>query len=33
LLTAEAEGLFISVGESKFQTLLRRREEFEASRQ
>jgi len=32
VLTAEAEGLFISVGESKFQTLLKRREEFEASR-
>jgi acyl-coenzyme A thioesterase PaaI-like protein len=32
VLTAEAEGLFISIGESKFQTLLKRREEFEAGR-
>jgi acyl-coenzyme A thioesterase PaaI-like protein len=33
VLTAEADGLFISVGESKFQALLERREEFEAGRQ
>lgn len=33
MLTAEADGLFISVGESKFQALLERREESETSRQ